>query len=213
MTRKPAPTAAIAEIAANVVATSPGCNHLAHIDANDMLSAESRFGPVVSTTVRYHSRSNVRFPFHPYVSAGSNRPANKTVIHAAAARNPWVTVSHGSSTSAYGLTNAPSARQTPATTPRPCCAATTAPSISKAIGRLNWPNASSLTRNLPIRRNVIQPSTWIDWRRAGSAMIDVRRNVQAIAANSTNQASSAASFGSQTNGTMNGANTGRYLYW
>ena len=117
------------------------------------------------------------------------------------------------STRAYGLTNTPAATAAPAASPRPRWAAMTAPISSNPTGRLNCPNASSLTKNLPLRRTVSQTSTWADSRRSGRAISDNRTNAKAMAAVSVNHVTSATCLGIHMKGTISCANAGRYLYW
>ena len=111
------------------------------------------------------------------------------------------------------MTNTPAAMAAPAVSPRPRCAAITAPISSNPTGKLNCPNASSLTKNLPVRRTVSQTSTFDDSRRSGRAKSDNRTNAEAMAAVSANQTTSATSLDTQVKGTMSSANAGRYLYW
>ena len=141
------------------------------------------------------------------------RPAAITSVKGTNGLQPDVRASHGTSTRAYGLTNTPAAIAAPAASPRRRCTAITAPISSNPTGKLNWPNASSLTKNLPVRRTVSQTSTFDETRRSGRAMSDRCTNAAAIAAVSANQTTSPTGLGTHVKGTMNWANAGKYLYW
>ncbi len=127
-----------------------------------MFSCPIRFGPVVWVTVRYHSCSSVTLPFQPYQAAGSTSPPASTRANGTRERHPNRHASQGTRTSAYGFTKTPAATSAPAVYSRPCCAAMTAPSRSSATGRLNCPNPSSFTRNLPFKSSVSQNSVLAD---------------------------------------------------
>src|SRR5687767_15997097 len=202
----------IVEASARRAAMGPGPSHFAHIDANEMLSDPSRFGPVVSVTVRYHSCNRIRLPFQPYDAAGSSSPAAITSPNTNSGRQPIVHASHGSRTSPYGLTNTAAATAAPAVSPRSCRAAITAVRRRSATGRLNCPNASSLTRNLPLKSSTSQKSTRTEILRSGRAAIESRTSPHAINTVSVNQVTSAARLGTSVNGTITAANVGKYLY-
>ena len=157
-----------------------------------MLSAPRRFGAVVSETVRYHSYSRVRLPFQPYVAAGSSSPA------------PTAESEHDQRLPAYCPCQPRQQdervrfdehrcrnRRRAATSPRPVVRRSPRQGRSSATGRLNCPNASSLTRNLPFSSNTSQNSTRSDSRRSGRAATDSRTNPQAMITVRVNHATSA----------------------
>src|SRR5215510_11187988 len=87
------------------VAVTPGPSHFAHIVANEMFSATSRFGAVVSVTVESQPCSSVMLPCQPYRTAGRSSPAAITAVALATDDGPAAMNSHGIVMSAYGLTN------------------------------------------------------------------------------------------------------------
>ena len=201
--RRRVPTAAAAVAAASADAVGPGLQPLRpHRRKRDVFADEQvRRRRVGHGAVPRMEQSEVAAP------AVDGRRQRESRCHDAAERQRGLTRPASMPARAAGRGRTASRRRRfPRTARRPpvaaAVAAITAPIRSKARGRLNWPNASSLTRNFPLSRRVSQTRAWTDIRRSGNARTESRTKVHVMYTVSANHSTSAASFGGHVKGIM-----------